>query len=109
MRLGLGQPVLLVIRLGLEHLWGSVVVMVVGRGMDGNGSVERADVCHVVGGSPNQLDFLYAGLPNRPSCSARLDSNYGEGEDISKNYKGAGSTWLTRLSLLRSLRSIELR
>jgi len=108
MRLGLGQPVLLVIRLGLRHFWGSVVVMVVGRGVGGNGSVERVDVCHVVGGSPNPLDFLYAGLPNIPSCSASLDSNHNEGDDISKNYKGSGSTWLTRSSLLRSLRSIEL-
>ena len=109
MRLGLGPPMLLLIRLELSHRGGNVIVRVVDEGVDGNGSVGRIDVPPWLAGRPfSLLDFLYVGLPNVSSCSTSLDSDHDEGDDIPKNYKGSGSTQPTRMSLLRSLRSIVL-
>ena len=101
---------LLLIGLELRCRRGSVIVIVVDKGVDGNGSVGRVDVPpSVVGRSLNLTDLLYVGRPNASSCLASLDSNHNEGDYIPKNYKGSRSTRPTRLNLLRSLRSIELR
>ena len=100
---------LLLIRLELSHRGGNVIVRMVDERVDGNGSVGRIDVPPLVAGRPlSLLDFLYVALPNISSCSASLDSDHDEGNDMPKNYKGSGSTQPTRMSLLWSLRSIVL-
>ena len=107
MRLGLGPPMPMLIRLELSHRGGNGMVKVVDRWVDGNGRV--GVFLFVAGGSLSLLNFLYVGLPNISSCLASLDSSHDEGDDISKNYKGSRSTRPTRLNVLQSVRMIELR
>ena len=110
MRLGLRPPMLMPMRLELSHRGGSVIVRIVDKGVDGNGSIGRVDAPPLVaGGSLILLDFLYVGRPNISSCPASLDSDHDEGDDISKNYKVSKSTQPARTSLLQSLRSIVSR
>ena len=77
---------LMLMRLELSHRRGSVIVRIVDKGEGGNGSIGRVDAPPLaVGGSPSLLDFLHVGRPNLSSCSAGLDSDHGEGDNISKN------------------------
>jgi len=87
MRLGLGPPMLLLIRLELRHRGRNVIVGVVDRGVDHNGRVGVS--LFVAGRSPGLLDFLYVGQPDVSPCSASLDSSHDEGDNISKNYQGS--------------------
>ena len=100
---------LLLMRLELSHRGGDVIVRIVDKGVGGNGSVGRVDAPPLVGGGSLSLsDFLDVVFPNVSSCSASLESNRDEGDDISENYKCSRSTRPTRASLLPSLRSIPL-
>ena len=80
------SAILGIVGLGLRYDgWGSAVVRVAARGVDGNGGVRRVDVLFKTCGPHGPLDFLHVGQPDVPSGLTSLDGGYDEGNDVSED------------------------